>query len=152
MKIKDTKTDARAMWRSAGSRPPQECRRYADNARRLGRPELVRECLLREAELLPATRKGVHPSTELEHRIVRDMRLIESMSGKVLSRTWGMIPRHGFIGMVERIVTKNEPSTGYDLAVKYGLTQATFEQTVLDNPGLFSQEAIASSRARLARP
>lgn len=145
-----TKTNERAIAEIRRLKTPQQCRAYADNARRLGRPELVPECLLREAELLPATHKGVKPSTELEHRLVRDMRLIERMSGKHLSRTWPMIHRHGFIGMVERIVIKKQPSPGFALAIKYGLPHATFEQAVLDNPGLFSQAAIASARKRLA--
>ena len=127
---------------------PEECRTYAVNARRLGRTELVPECLLREAELL-AARKEVNPTSDFERRIVRDMCLIERMSGKPLSRTWPMIGRHGFIGMVERIVTRPGPSSGFELAVKNGLPKATFEQAVLDNPELFSQEAIAISRTRM---
>src|SRR5450631_2912530 len=115
---------------------PEECRNFAANAKKAGREELVPECLLREAELL-AARKAVPAQTELERRLVRDMCLIEQLSGKRLTRTWPMIRRHGFIGTVERIVTKPGPSSGFDLAVKNGIPQATFEQAVLDNQTLF---------------
>jgi len=98
---------------------PEECRNVAANAQKAGREELVPECLLREAELL-AARKAVPGQTELERRLVRDMCLIEQLSGKRLTRTWPMIRRHGFIGTVERIVTKRGPSSGFDLAVKNG--------------------------------
>lgn len=129
---------------------PEECRAYAENARRLGRTEVIPECLLREAEVLAAKHKRARPANDFERRIVRDICLIERMSGKYLSRTWPMIDRHGYVGMVERIVTRAGPSSGFDLAVKNGLRAATFEQAVLDNPQLFSQAAIASARARLA--
>ncbi len=127
---------------------PEECRNCAANAQKAGREELVPECLLREAELL-AARKAVPGQTELERRLVRDMCLIEQLSGKRLTRTWPMIRRHGFIGTVERIVTKRGPSSGFDLAVKNGIPQATFEQAVLDNPTLFSAAAALAARRRL---
>jgi hypothetical protein len=69
---------------------PEECRHFAVNAKKAGREELVPECLLREAELL-AARKAVPAQTELERRLVRDMCLIEQLSGKRLTRTWPMI-------------------------------------------------------------
>ena len=128
---------------------PEECRAFADNAKRLGRPDLVPECLLRKAELL-AARKAVVATTDLERRLVRDMCLIEQLSGKRLSRTWPMIRRHGFIGTVERIVTRPGPSSGFDLAVKNGLPEATFERAVLDNPELFSEAALTAARNRLS--
>jgi hypothetical protein len=127
---------------------PEECRNFAANAKKAGREELVPECLLREAELL-AARKAVPAQTELERRLVRDMCLIEQLSGKRLTRTWPMIRRHGFIGTVERIVTKPGPSSGFDLAMKNGVPQATFEQAVLDNPTLFSTAALEAARRRL---
>lgn len=127
---------------------PEACRNYAANARRLGREDLLPACLLREAELL-AIHKSVTPKTPLEQRIVRDMRLLERLSGKPLSRTWPMIHRHGFIGMVERIVTKKGTSPGFELAVKNGVPEATFEQTVCDNPEFFSTTALTAARSRL---
>ena len=129
-------------------RTPEQCRAYAANAKRLGRDELVPHCLLQEAELL-AARKSIAVTSELERRLVRDMCLIEHMSGKPLSRTWPMIKRYGFIGTVERIVTRPGPSSGFDLAVKNGVPEATFEQAVLDNPSLFSQEAVTAARQRI---
>jgi hypothetical protein len=143
------KTTEQAIAEIRRLQTPEQCRVYADNARRLSRTEVLPECLLREAELLAATHKRARPTTDFERRIVRDMCLIERMSGKPLSRTWPMIARYGFVGTVERIVTRPGPSSGFDLAVKNGLPQATFEQAVLDNPELFSPEAIASSQARL---
>ncbi len=128
---------------------PEECRNFAANAKSRGHEELVPECLLREAELM-AARKAVPARTELERRLTRDICLIEQLSGKRLSRTWPMIQRHGFIGTVERIVTKPGPSSGFELAVKNGVPHATFEQAVLDNPALFSTEAIEAARARLS--
>src|SRR5271166_2829850 len=120
---------------------PEECRRYADNARARGRADLVPACLLQEAQLL-AARKSVVATTALEQRLVRDMCLIEQLSGKRLSRTWPMIRRYGFIGMVERIVTKPDPSPGFNLAVRAGVPKATFEQAVCDHPDLFSPAAL----------
>jgi hypothetical protein len=128
---------------------PGECRNFAANAKKNGRDDLVPECRLREAELLAAS-KAVPAHTALELRLVRDMCLIEQLSGKRLSRTWPMIRRHGFIGTVERIVTKPGPSTGFELAMKNGLPEATFEAAVLANPSLFSAAAIEAARARLA--
>jgi hypothetical protein len=144
-----TKTTEQAIAEIRRLKTPEQCRAYADNARRLGRPAVIPECLLREAELLAAKHKQARPSNDFERRIVRDMCLIERLSGKRLSRTWPMIDRHGYVGAVERIVTRLEPSSGFVLAVKNGLQAATFEQAVLDHPKLFSPEAFASARARL---
>ncbi len=73
------------------------------------------------------------------------------MSGKRLTQDVAddICALNGFIGTVERIVTKPGPSSGFDLAVKNGIPQATFEQAVLDNPTLFSTAVIQAARRRL---
>jgi hypothetical protein len=76
---------------------------------------------------------------------MRDICLLEQLSGKRLNRTRQMIPHHGFVGMVERIVTKKGSSPGFALAVKYGVMHTTFEQRVLENPTLFSAKALRTS-------
>lgn len=134
--------------RIARLKTPQDCRAYAENAKRLGREDLVPACLLREAELLADLGKVI-AATDFEKRILRDICLLERLSGKPLSRTRPMIARHGFVRMVERIVTKPGESSGFKLAVQHGLAHATFEQAVCDNPELFSEEALAASQTRL---
>jgi hypothetical protein len=146
------KTTEQAIAEIRRLRTPAECRAYAENARRLSREEVVPECLLREAQQLAAAHKRARPANDFERRVVRDMCLIERMSGKRLNRTWPMLDRHGYVGTVELIVTRSEPSTGFALAVKNGLPQATFEAAVLEHPELFSPQAIANARARLGVP
>jgi hypothetical protein len=143
-----SKTTTEAIATIRRLRTPEGCRNFAVNAKKHGREELVPECLLREAELL-AERKSLSPTSALERRLVRDLCLIEKLSGKQLSRTWPMIKRKGFVATVEEIVTRPGPSSGFDLAVKNGLPEATFEQAVLDNPTLFSVEALAAARRRI---
>ena len=143
-----TKTTTETITTIRRLRTAEECRNFAANAKKHGREELVPECLLREAELL-AERKSLSPATALERRLMRDLCLIEKLSGKQLSRTWPMIKRHGFVATVEAIVTRPGPSSGFELAVKNGLREATFEQAVLDNPPLFSAEALAAARRRI---
>lgn len=135
--------------RIARLKTPAECRAFAANAERLRRNDLLPPCLLREAELLAAA-GNVTAVTDLEKRILRDICLIERLSGRPLSRTRPMIARHGFTGMVERIVCKKGASAGFKLAVDHGLVSATFEQAVCDNPNLFSPAALAASRERLS--
>lgn len=66
------------------------------------------------------------------------------------SRTWRMIKSHGIIGAVERAVNRRHETAGYTALVEMGMQDFAFEAVVARYPELFSPEAVARARARMA--
>jgi hypothetical protein len=67
------------------------------------------------------------------------------------NRTWQAIERHGIIQAVERLVTRATETEGYRALVTAGLEEMAFEAVILRHPEVFSTEAVAASRERMAR-
>jgi len=131
----------------------EECRTFAKEVE--GRDELVTACKVQEAHVAPR-RKGVpEPRPGVEKRIYDDMRTLERLEGKRLSRSWQMIANRGYVGAVENILSKYSTptrvrtSSGFRIALKHARLECTYEQTVLDYPKVFSKEARAEARRRL---
>jgi hypothetical protein len=61
-----------------------------------------------------------------------------------------MINRHGIIGSVERAVKRSTAPQGYKLLADMGLQEHAFEAVILRHPEVFSDEAVRTSRERLA--
>jgi hypothetical protein len=64
--------------------------------------------------------------------------------------TWRMLKQRGIIAAVEHTATRKQETEGYRALVSEGMQEMAFEAVVLRHPDVFSAEAIAQSRARLA--
>ena len=66
------------------------------------------------------------------------------------NRTWQSIQRNGILATVDRVVARRTATEGYDALVEAGMEDFTFEAVVLKYPEVFSAEAVARARERLA--
>jgi hypothetical protein len=60
-----------------------------------------------------------------------------------------MLERWGAAGAMSRLILKKTPSKGFDLAVKYGLDEETYEAIALRYADRFDPEVIEAAKARL---
>lgn len=138
--------------RIAALKSVRECQTFANNAERLGRSDLAGAARLREVHI-KAAQHGAKSDVELE--CIKAILAYESartrINGKTTraSRTWQMLARHGVIAAVERVVTRDSETLGYDTLVEMGLAEYAFEAVILRNPEHFSSEAVARSKSRL---
>ena len=133
--------------RIAALKTVADCDIFARNAQNRGRADLVAACQARAASLRGIT--TVAP-LEFEQRIDASLATLERLQGTRMSYTRRMIPRWGYIGMVERVVAKRrDTSTGFNIAIANGIPEVTFEAAVLAFPELFTEAAVRASQDRL---
>ena len=131
---------------------PESCEQFAINVQ--GRlPELAQAARRRAVELR-AARYGATSPAELEaiQAVYAYERGLRTKHGKNVSasRTWQMIRRHGIIPAVEKVVSRDDDSTGYTILVEMGMSDFAFEAVVCRHPEVFSAEAVQRSQGRLA--
>jgi hypothetical protein len=131
----------------------EKCAIFARNARERGREDLAQEALKHAINLKAAKHKAV---TDAEKAALQAVYAYEetlrAKRGKNIRahRTWQMIDRHGIIEAVERAVKRPTETPGYTSLVGMGLQDFAFEAVILRFPDVFSAEALAVSKARLA--
>jgi hypothetical protein len=66
------------------------------------------------------------------------------------SYTWRMVRERGIISAVEHVVSRDKETTGYRALVSEGMQEMAFEAVVVRYAEVFSAEAVAKSKKRLA--
>jgi hypothetical protein len=131
---------------------PEECEQFAINVAEKY-PDLALEAKRRAVELR-AQQAGVKTDVEREalEAVYAYEAVLSEQKGKRIraSRTWQMIKRHGIIGAMERAVDRDDDPSGYKALVAMGMEDLSFEAVVLRHPSVFSPEAIAHCKKRLA--
>jgi len=123
----------------------------AENALRLGRPDVHAQALERANELRaieagfisPAERAiatAIYAYEEEQRRVKKNFRA---------NRTWNMLAEHGALAAAERMVLNRKPSKGFDVLEGAGLRELSFEAIIDRFPDEFSSEAVVAARARL---
>lgn len=132
----------------------EDCKRFAKNAIRLGRPDLALEAERRAIEL----KSEVHNAkTSAEKEALQAIYAYEYLltlkNGKKsrATRTWQMLKRHGIIESVNRVVARRGDSMGYKTLKEKGMGDLAFEMVVLRYPDVFSEEAIHRSKERISQ-
>ncbi|MDO9478487.1 MAG: hypothetical protein Q7L07_17400 [Pseudohongiella sp.] len=132
---------------------PEKCEIFAKNAIQRGRQDLANEALLRATELRAQSYGAVtQAEQEALQAIYAYEETLRAKNGKKTraTRTWQMIGRHGIIESVNRAVCRPVETQGYKALLKMGLADFAFEAVILRHPDVFSAEAVAVSRERLA--
>jgi hypothetical protein len=86
---------------------------------------------------------------EVRDRVAQGVSALSAM-GHSLSRTKQMFKRHGVIETINRIAKYPAATDNFERLCSAGLRHLTAEAIVLDYPELFSDQAIAVARKRLA--
>jgi hypothetical protein len=130
----------------------KDCENFARNARARGRGDLADQTLIRSIQIRA---EAIGATTDMERDAIEAVFAYEEALSKKngrrtrASRTWQMIKKHGVVGAVERIVRRVDETEGYRVLSEMGLSEFAWEAVVLRYPGLFSDEAIERSRARI---
>ncbi|MEB2122844.1 hypothetical protein VDS34_06020 [Xanthomonas campestris pv. campestris] len=129
-----------------------DAKTFAENARRLGQPDLEASALRRVAELR-AQEEGY--TTPAQQAIAAALYAYEERQSKAkgrsfrAQRTRQMLEKHGSLAAAERMVMSKKPSTGYEVLDGAGLQELTFEAIIDRFPEEFSDAAVTAARARL---
>ena len=133
---------------------PQDCERFAKNAKDRGRADLAQEAR-QKAVALRAASYGTTSEVErecLEAVFAYEETLTEKNGKKTkASRTWQMIRNHGILPAVERAVNKPHETIGYAALLEVGLEQYAFESVVVKYPSHFSLDAVERCRTRISK-
>lgn len=132
---------------------PEDCEKFAINAIERDRPDLAIDARRRAIELR-AEKYGAQSAAEKEalQAVYAYEEVLTKKNGRrtKASRTWQMIERRGIIEAMERAVNRSAETQGYTSLVEMGLEEFAFEAVILRYPKLFSSEAVAKSKERLA--
>ena len=133
---------------------PEECERFAVNAKSHGRRDLADQARRRAVELRAAD-YGACSQAEKEclEAIYAYEEVLSKKNGRRTraSRTWQMIKRHGILASVERAVNRDTETAGYMALAEMGLQEFAFEAVILRHRELFSAEAIRRSEERMKK-
>ena len=133
---------------------PENCEKFAQNAARLGRPDLALEAKRRAVELR-AEKPGA--KTQAEKEALQAVYAYEAVQSKLkgrkftANRTWQMIKRRGVIGAVEAAVNRAHETEGYRALAEMNMKDMAFEAIVLRYPELFSSETVDRAIERMAK-
>lgn len=123
----------------------------AENALRLGHPDVHAQALERAKELRAIEEGFISPA---ERAIAAAIYAYEEERRRVeknfrAKRTWKMVAEHGAIHAAERKVLDRKPSKGYEVLKGAGLGEQSFEAIIDRFPDEFSSDAVEAARARL---
>ena len=134
-------------------RTSEECQIFMQNAGNQGRLDLVKEARLRSLQLKANHHLDI---SEVERECLMAVYAYEEVLAQKngrktrANRTWQVIERYGVVAGIERLVCKQNESSGFTVLSSLGLADYLFENVVLRNADAFSEEAMIASKARLA--
>lgn len=132
---------------------PEECRIFMINAGDKGRQDLMQEARIRCLQLKANHHLDI---SEVERECLMAVYAYEEVLAQKngrktkANRTWQVIKRYGVVAGIERLVCKQSDPSGFTVLSSLGLADYLFENVVLRNADAFSEEAVISSKARLA--
>lgn len=144
-----TKLAQQALERIARCRDPEELRRTAANAQRLGYREVADAARRKLYKVSPKAEAGT-----LEHDVWQSIYALEGSlteeRGKttLLARTRQKIAREGEAETVASLI-KKVASDGYKMLLDRGWPELTFEAVALRHPNRFAPSVLEAARARL---
>ncbi len=131
---------------------PDKLRTLLENARRLGREDLVVRCQAQIARLAGSQYDG-----ELEQEFWQAVHMAEEIrlgnSGKKtpLTRTRQKFRRDGAQKCIADLATRADFTDGYQLLTEAGYPELTFEAVVLRHPDQFSPDDVEKVRQKLEK-
>ncbi|OJY17825.1 hypothetical protein [Pandoraea sp. 64-18] len=137
--------------RVARIKTSKDALQLAENALRLGHPDVHAQALERAKELRAIEEGFISPA---ERAIAGAIYAYEEERRRVeknfrAKRTWKMVAEHGAIAAAERKVLDRKPSKGYEVLKGAGLGEQSFEAIIDRFPDEFSSGAVEAARARL---
>ena len=138
--------------RIARLRTSRDARNLAENARRLGHPELEAQALQRVSELKAIEDGYTSPA---QQAIATALYAYEEQRSRLEGRTFRahrtrqMLDKHGALAAAERMVLRRQPSKGFEVLEEAGLQELSFESIIGRFPDEFSADAVEAARARL---
>jgi hypothetical protein len=138
--------------RVARLKTSKDARQLAENALRLGRPDVHAQAVERAREL-KATEEGFTSPAQVA--IATALYAYEEEQSRLkerpfrANRTRQMLARHGALGAAERMVLHRQPSKGFEVLEGAGLREMSFEAIIDRFPEEFSADAVEAARARL---
>ena len=138
--------------RIARLKTSQDARQLAENARRLGHPELEANALQRASELKALEDGYTSPA---QQAIAAALYAYEEQQSQLKGRTFRanrtrqMLAKHGALTAAERMVLHRQPSKGFEVLEEAGLQALSFEAIIDRFPDEFSTAAVEAARARL---
>jgi hypothetical protein len=140
----------RALQFITACRDPKKLEQMILNARAQGEAEVERAAMLRLYEVKPEAQPGT-----LEHDVWRSIHALEGaltterQRTTLLNRTRPKIKREGEAATVADLVLKKVASEGFDMLMKRGMPELTFEAVALRHPDRFGEEVRAAAARRL---
>lgn len=140
--------------RIARLKTSHDARIFAENARRLGRPELEAQARQRAGELRAIEEGFTSPA---QQAIATALYAYEEQQSLLKGRTFRanrtrqMLTTHGPLVAAERMVLQRQPSRGFEVLEEAGLQALSFEAIIDRFPGEFSAAAVEAARARTRR-
>lgn len=138
--------------RVARLKTSHDARSFAENARRLGYPQLEEQALQRATDLQAIEEGYITPA---EQAIAAALYAYEEQQTQLKGRTFRanrtrqMLAKHGALAAAERMVLQRQPSKGFEVLEEAGLQELSFEAIIDRFPDEFSAAALAAARARL---
>jgi hypothetical protein len=138
--------------RVARVKTSQEARQLAENAQRLGRPDLAAQALERAREFKAIEEGYTSPA---QQAIATALYAYEEEQSRLKGRTFRanrtrqMLAKHGALGAAERMVLHRQPSKGFEVLDGAGLRELSFEAIIDRFPDEFSPVAVEAAHARL---
>jgi len=134
--------------RAGTAKTPEQAEILERNALKASNTRLAELARRRWVELRARDTKHGTP-TDVERECIEAVHALEKTKGTRATYTWRMFKDRGIIPAVDHLVQQRKESAGYNALVAAGLKRHAFEAVVLRNPGVFSAEAVTSSRERL---
>jgi hypothetical protein len=132
---------------------PEQCAIFGRNAISYGYPELADEAMIRATQIR-AEEYGSESDAEMEalQAVYASEEVLSKRNGKrtTASRTWPLIRRHGIIEALERAVKRDVDPEDYASLKELGLKDFALEAVILRHTDVFSEDAVAKSKERLA--
>ena len=132
---------------------PEDCEQFAINVAKR-RPDDARKAKIKAIQLRAlAYGAGTDAEREAIEAILAYEQVLTQKNGRKTraTRTWQAIKKHGIVGAIELLVTKDQEQHGYTTLVEMGMGELAFEEVVKRHPGAFSEAAVKSSQQRLAK-
>ena len=133
---------------------PRQVRNLRDNAQRLGRPDIVAQCVERLVELGAGVDSAVSP-VELDcwKAVVAAEEAATLKNGRTtrLSRTRQKIARVGVIETMAELAGSETLHQGFELQRAADKLQFSFEYVVLKHPDVFPSDVRRTARLKLVQ-